>query len=213
MLKEKLEMVTVIDYGVGNLGSITNMFKRLGIESVCTSDISKIEVASKILLPGVGAFDAAMKKLESTGLIDVLIRKAKSGIPFLGICLGAQLLTKSSDEGKCNGLGLLEAKCTKFEIDNQLWKVPHMGWSEVKIIKKHPVLDFTVLADEFPRFYFAHSYHFRTERKSIEAGETEYGYVFPSILASDNVLAVQFHPEKSHKFGMKLLENFGQWEI
>jgi imidazole glycerol-phosphate synthase subunit HisH len=206
-------MVTVIDYGVGNLGSIQNMFKRLGVECTTTSDIKKIKDASKILLPGVGAFDAALKKLESTDLTGVLVRKAKSGIPFLGICLGAQLLTKSSEEGVCSGLGLLNAECTKFEIDNQLWKVPHMGWSEVIIIRNHPVLDFSTLPDERPRFYFAHSYHFKTEDKSIEAGQTEYGYSFPSILASDNILAVQFHPEKSHKFGMKLLENFSKWEI
>lgn len=206
-------MVTLIDYGVGNLGSIQNMFKRLGVACIITSDVKTIEAASKILLPGVGAFDAAMRKLESTGLTDILIRKAKSGIPFLGICLGAQLLTKSSEEGLCSGLGLLEAACIKFEIDNQLWKVPHMGWSEVEIIKEHPVLDFSILKDEFPRFYFAHSYHFKTKDKIIEAGQTEYGYYFPSILTKDNILAVQFHPEKSHKFGMKLLENFSKWEI
>jgi len=206
-------MVTIIDYGVGNLGSIQNMFKRLGVESSITSEIIRIEAASKILLPGVGAFDAAMKKLESAGLVSVLVKKAKSGVPFLGICLGAQLLTKSSQEGMCSGIGLLNAECTKFEIDNQLWKVPHMGWSEVVILKKHPVLDFSTLPDERPRFYFAHSYHFKTENKTLEAGQTEYGYDFPSILALDNILAVQFHPEKSHKFGMKLLENFSKWEI
>lgn len=206
-------MITVIDYGVGNLGSIQNMFKRLGVEYATTSDLKKIETASKILLPGVGAFDAAMKKLDSTDLADVLIQKAKSGVPLLGICLGAQLLTKSSEEGMCNGLGLLNAECTKFEIDNQMLKVPHMGWSEVIITKNHPVLDFSTLPNESSRFYFAHSYHFKTENKAIVAGQTEYGYYFPSILSSDNILAVQFHPEKSHKFGMKLLENFSKWEI
>lgn len=203
-------MVTIIDYGVGNLGSIKNMFLKIGIQFQVTSEPQKIQEATKILLPGVGAFDAAMSKLNQAALSPILKEKAAAGVPLMGICLGAQLLTEGSEEGVLPGLGLFAARCVKFKFENAGWKIPHMGWNELILKQTHSVLDFPS-GDELPRFYFAHSFHFQTNDPTLVAGVSNYSYDFPSALAKQNVVAVQFHPEKSHKFGMRLLENFGKW--
>lgn len=203
-------MIAIIDYGVGNLGSIANMLNKIGVAFAITSRPEDIQKANKIILPGVGAFDFAMEKLNATSIPEVIKEKAIKGIPILGICLGAQLLTEGSEEGKLKGIGLFNAHCIKFNGSqmNSL-KVPHMGWSEIDVKFSHPVMQFEGF-EEAPRFYFAHSYHMVTSNESILCS-AEYGYSFASILAKNSIVAAQFHPEKSHFFGMRFFKNFNNW--
>jgi imidazole glycerol-phosphate synthase subunit HisH len=200
-------MITIVDYGMGNLGSVQNMFKRIGTQSQISADLDVIAKAEKILLPGVGAFDAAMQRINDGGFKEVLDAKVlREKIPTLGICLGMQLLTDSSEEGQLAGLGWIPAKTIKFSFDKiQNLKVPHMGWNQVNEIHSSPLTK--DLPDE-PRFYFVHSYYVQTYDPKYVLMSTNHGIDFHSIIQKDNVFGAQFHPEKSHKFGMKLLENF-----
>ncbi len=204
-----MSKVTIIDYGMGNLGSIQNMFKRIGVESEITGDHEKIVVAEKILLPGVGAFDAAMERINQNGLRELLNKKAlDEKVPTLGICLGMQLLTNSSEEGTLPGLGWIPAKTVKFVFEpGSKLKVPHMGWNLVKPKHASPLI-----ADlpEETRFYFVHSYYVKADDENNVLTTTTHGLEFHSIIQKDNIFGAQFHPEKSHKYGMKLLENFAR---
>ncbi|PQV57276.1 glutamine amidotransferase [Sediminibacterium magnilacihabitans] len=202
-------MITIVDYGMGNLGSVQNMFKRIGVESRISGDPAVITDAQKLLLPGVGAFDAAMQSLENSGLIPVLHRKAlDEKVPILGICLGMQLLTAYSEEGNLPGLGWISAKTIKFNFpDNGALKIPHMGWND--IIYQNESLLTKDLPDE-PRFYFVHSYYVQCNKRDHVLCTTKYGTEFDSIICQGNIYGAQFHPEKSHKFGMKLLKNFSE---
>ncbi|HUQ64957.1 MAG TPA: imidazole glycerol phosphate synthase subunit HisH [Flavitalea sp.] len=200
-------MITIIDYGMGNLGSISNMFKRIGVASEVTGDHGKIRAAKKILLPGVGAFDAAMERINEGGLKPLLNEKVlNEKVPVLGICLGMQLLTNSSEEGKLPGLGWIPARTSRFRFDEHSnLKVPHMGWN--RVYEKNPSALTNELPPE-PRFYFVHSYYVLTENEKHVVATTTHGVEFNSIIQKENIFGAQFHPEKSHKFGMKLLENF-----
>lgn len=201
-------MVTIVDYGMGNLGSIQNMFKRIKVASEITGDKEKIAAAKKILLPGVGAFDAAMERINATGLRELLDHKAKEEkIPVLGICLGMQLLTRSSEEGVLPGLGWLDAQTIKFKLQDTSLKVPHMGWNLVYPVRESPLI--AELPEE-PKFYFVHSFHVRCSNNEDVLTTTNYGKHFHSIVQHDNIYGAQFHPEKSHKYGMKLLHNFAR---
>mgnify|MGYP003575373011 CR=1 FL=1 len=201
-------MITIVDYGMGNLGSIQNMFKRIKVESEISGDIEKVGAAKKILLPGVGAFDAAMQRINDSGLKDVLDKKATDEkVPVLGICLGMQLLTQSSEEGKLPGLGWIDAKTVRFQFADYSLKVPHMGWNLVQKKNESPLIQ--DLPEE-PRFYFVHSYYVQCNHPGNVLTTTHYGTDFHSIVQQENIYGAQFHPEKSHKFGMKLLRNFAQ---
>lgn len=206
-------MITIVDYGMGNLGSIQNMFSYIGVTSRISSNLQELSDAEKILLPGVGAFDAAMERINSSGIKDVLDQKALvDKVPILGICLGMQLLTKGSDEGKLPGLGWVPAYSHKFEFKEKL-PVPHMGWNEVHDSNPNPLskgLDTIALDGDKPRFYFVHSFHVQVEDSKHSIMRTEYGIGFDSAIRSKNILGCQFHPEKSHKFGMTLLKNFAE---
>ncbi len=200
-------MITIINYGMGNLGSVQNMLKRIGIKSIISSDSNEIEKAEKILLPGVGSFDAAISKIDELNLRPVLTFMAKEKkVPFLGICLGMQLLTESSEEGVLKGLNFVPAKTIKFKFpENSNLKIPHMGWNLVT--KKTESVLTKNFTDEF-RFYFVHSYHVKCDNPINSILTTNYGYEFDSAIQNENVFGAQFHPEKSHKYGMQLLSNF-----
>jgi len=200
-------MITIIDYKTGNLGSIQNILKRIGEESVITSDKKEIARATKLILPGVGAFDTGMSNLSGLDLIDVLNEKVRvEKVPVLGICLGMQLLSKGSEEGSLPGLGWIDAESIRFRFENSLeYKIPHMGWNFIKQHKTARLFD-NMYTD--PRFYFVHSYFLRVHDTEDILTSTTYEIEFTSAVERGNILGVQFHPEKSHKFGIKLLKNF-----
>lgn len=200
--------IVVIDYGMGNVKSITNMLRKVGVDSQITSDPSEIKQAQKIIIPGVGAFDTGIMNLKKTGLLSVLDEKIiKEGVPVLGICLGMQLFAKTSEEGRLPGLGWVNAKVMRFNFSSmkQTLKVPHMGWNTVLPVKENFI--FKDVAQPM-RFYFVHSYHFVCSDQTDVLGSTLYGYDFPSVIKYKNIIGVQFHPEKSHKYGMQLIKNF-----
>ena len=200
-------MITIIDYKTGNLGSIQNILKRIGEESVVTSDKDEIAGASKLILPGVGAFDTGMRNLTELDLIDILNEKVIiEKTPVLGICLGMQLLSKGSQEGSLPGLGWIDADTVRFRFEDIIeYKIPHMGWNFIRQHKTSKLLD-----NMYPdaRFYFVHSFFFRANEKEDVLTSTTYEIEFTSAIERGNILGVQFHPEKSHKFGMKILKNF-----
>ena len=200
-------MITIVDYGMGNLGSILNMFKRIGVKAAVTKDPKALQSAEKILLPGVGAFDAAMERIAASGLRQILDHKALvERVPVLGICLGMQLLTRGSEEGTLLGLGWIDADTKRFPARAGL-KVPHMGWN-VALPATPSVL--TENLPEVPRFYFVHSYYVQTDDPAYSIMCTTHGVTFDSAIQHDNIYGAQFHPEKSHKFGMQLLKNFAE---
>lgn len=202
-------MIVIVDYGMGNLGSVAKIFERLGVNTVISSDPKKIESAKKLIFPGVGNFASGMKNLKKYNILDLLSKKViKEKTPVLGLCLGMQLLSEWGEEGDCQGLGWIKGKTVKFNFNNKdedNLKIPHMGWNSVDLAKKSFLTKNIIDSD---RFYFAHSYHFVCEDKKDILAKTSYGYDFVSIVQKDNILGVQFHPEKSHSSGMKLLENF-----
>lgn len=199
-------MITIVNYGMGNLGSLRNMFKRIGVKACIESDPDILNRATKLVLPGVGAFDAAMARInEAPGLREVLDHKALvERVPVLGVCLGMQLLTRSSEEGVIPGLGWIAGATTRFPKMEGL-KVPHMGWN-VSLPSSPSPLTQDVGAE--PRYYFVHSYYVHVDHPGDCLMRTHYGIDFDSAIGRDNVLGVQFHPEKSHRFGMKILSNF-----
>ncbi|PCJ67836.1 MAG: imidazole glycerol phosphate synthase subunit HisH [Bacteroidetes bacterium] len=199
-------MITIVDYGLGNLNSIKNMFRFIGVESEIASDPNVINEAQKLLLPGVGAFDAAMSKLNESNLIPVLNKKVlEDKIPILGICLGMQLLTNGSEEGKLSGLGWIDAQTIKFKFDTGE-KIPHMGWNKVEQVSDSKLISGL---PSLSRYYFVHSYYVKVAVEKNSILKTQYGgLLFDSAIQNNNIMGTQFHPEKSHKFGMKLLSNF-----
>jgi len=201
-------VIAIIDYNMGNSGSIRNMLRKLGVDSEITADRDRIAAASKLILPGVGAFDSGMECLERSGLIPVLNERVlEARIPALGICLGMQLMSRSSAEGERGGLGWVDAQAVRFQPADPALKVPHMGWNLVTAVRSAPLVE--DLPAE-PRFYFVHSYFIRCHREADVLLTASYGEVFHAAFQRDNVLGVQFHPEKSHKFGMRLLRNFAE---
>jgi imidazole glycerol-phosphate synthase subunit HisH len=202
-------MITIVDYGMGNLGSIHNMFKRIGVAAEITGEAEVLGRASKILLPGVGAFDSAMQRINASSLRAVLDRKAlEERVPVMGICLGMQLLTRCSEEGELPGLGWIAATTRRFPATPGL-KVPHMGWN---LVTPHTPSALTAGFDSLsePRFYFVHSYFIECDDRDADILRTSYGVTYASAIQQDNIYGVQFHPEKSHRFGMKLLDNFAR---
>ena len=200
-------MITIIDYGLGNLGSLQNMLKRIGEDAIITSDKDKILGANKLILPGVGTFDTGMRNLKSSGLINTLTEAVLiKEIPILGICLGAQLMLNESEEGIEKGLGWVEGKVILFNQNDFSIKVPHMGWNNLINFEQKDL--FKEMPEAPPRFYFVHKYHFRLKENNYVTSWCKYGYEFPASFQKNNIYGVQFHPEKSHQFGIKLLKNF-----
>jgi glutamine amidotransferase len=198
-------MITIVDYGLGNLGSIQNMLRRIGVDNVVTRDVGQVARATKLILPGVGAFDAGMRNLREFGLFGVLNEKARQEkVPVLGICLGMQLMTAASEEGILPGLGWVDASVRRFSSASGR-KVPHMGWRQVEARK-----DCGLVAglETGARFYFVHSYFVACASPEDVLLTADYGATFDAAFAAGNIMGVQFHPEKSHRFGMRLLRNF-----
>lgn len=205
-------MIAIIDYGMGNVRSVFNALDYIGEEAVITAAPEVIDNASRLILPGVGAFGDAMKNLAARGLIEVLHRQVfEKGKPFLGICLGQQLLAKSSTEhGYHTGLGWFDAHVVKFNVSSSGLKVPHMGWNEIAPQVDHPL--FSDLLENQLTFYFVHSFHMVCNNPANVAAICEYGYPFAAAIFRDNIFATQFHPEKSQDNGIQILENFVVWE-
>jgi glutamine amidotransferase len=203
-------MIAIVDYRTGNLNSIRNMLQKIGVQATITSSPDEIRHARKLIMPGIGAFDAGMGRLNDSGLVPllnelVLVEKK----PLLGICLGMQLMTRGSEEGALSGLGWIQATTRRFDrVDDPTLKVPHMGWNVVRPAKESPLLE---NCPEEPRFYFTHSYYVRCDNPCDRLLTVQHGATtFDAGFERDNLAGVQFHPEKSHRFGMWFLKNFAE---
>jgi glutamine amidotransferase len=196
-------MITIIDYGMGNLRSVQKAIESTGAQAVITDDPLKVKSADKVILPGVGAMAPAIEKLKAIKMVPAIKEFISSGKPFLGICLGLQLLFEESDEGgKVKGLGILKGRVARF--DGKV-KVPHMGWNEIRTVTDNPLFTGT---GEIPYVYFCHSYYVKPSDQTVTAATTPYGIDFASAVHSGNIWGVQFHPEKSQDIGLKILKNF-----
>ena len=204
----KNQKIVIVDYGMGNIGSIQNMLKYLGADSIVTSDKKEIENADKLILPGVGHFKSAMDNINKLGIKEILSYKVlEEKKPILGICLGMQLMCSFSEEGGVKGLSYIDSLVKKFNFldDNEL-KVPHMGWNKVKLINNQSQIFKKSL--EGSKFYFVHSYYVKCNDSSNVLTKTDYGLNFDSSFENGNIFGVQFHPEKSHRYGINLFNNF-----
>lgn len=201
-------MIVIADYGIGNLSSIRNMLHKVGCRDVVVSPAEDVIArAPKLILPGVGAFDHGMANLNRGGTVDALNEAVRRGVPVLGICLGMQLMCSGSEEGDLRGLGWLEAHVSRFRPPAASGlKVPHMGWNSISVRRDNPLL--AADASGRRRFYFVHSYHVVCAREQDVLATTHYGHDFAAAFSRDNIYGVQFHPEKSHRFGMELMQRF-----
>jgi len=198
-------LITIIDYGMGNLKSVSKAFEKVGEQVIVTKDSKIIREAEALVVPGVGAFGDAIKNLKAMGLTDIIKDKAREGIPLLGICLGMQLLFSDSEEGGTHeGLDLLKGSVVKFRGNV---KVPHVGWNQIKRVRPHKLVEGI---EDGSYFYFVHSYYVKPEKEEFVVAVTPYSVDFPAVVCRDNVMGVQFHPEKSSSRGLKLLKNFGE---
>ena len=200
-------MIAVIDYGMGNLRSVQKGFEKVGHQAAVTSDPAEVDRADKVVLPGVGAFEDAMAELRRRSLIDPVLAAINSGKPFLGICLGLQLLFETSYEhGEHKGLGVLEGEVVRFELPPE-YSVPHMGWNQLSIARRAPILE-GIKEDTY--CYFVHSYYVVPRNAEVIATTTDYPDPFCSMIWRDNLFATQFHPEKSQSDGLRMLKNFAE---
>ena len=204
-------MIAIVDYGVGNLFSLCSSLEMIGAESVVTSDPAVLHAADKIILPGVGAFEDARRKLKESGLDEIVISEAKAGKQILGICLGMQMLfEKSYEYGEHEGLGLINGSIVGMQ--NRLpegFMIPHIGWNSLNIKKKHPIFKYV---NEGDYVYFVHSYYGEDCDEALLA-TTDYGREITAAVALDNVTGTQFHPEKSGEVGLAILRAFAEWEV
>ena len=199
-------MIAIVDYGMGNLKSVEKGFKKVGVDALVTSEPRVVDNADAVVLPGVGAFKDCIRNLSDLSLTEAVVTSINKGKPFLGICLGLQVLFSESEEfGTCKGLDIFRGKVVRFQ---EGLKVPHMGWNTVKIINRPPILSGI---EENSFFYFVHSFYVVPEDNGIIATTTDYGTTFTSMVWKDNVFATQFHPEKSQGLGLKILKGFGDF--
>ncbi len=199
-------MIAIVDYGMGNLRSVEKGFKKVGVEAKVTSSAREIDDASAVVLPGVGAFRDCIRNLTDLSLTGAIAKAIQTGKPYLGICLGLQVLFSESEEfGRCTGLDILRGQVVRFRIKE---KVPHMGWNTVNVVRRPPI--FSGIPDN-AYFYFVHSFYVVPDDEGVVAGTTDYGISFTSMVWKDNVFATQFHPEKSQEMGLKVLSGFGQF--
>ena len=201
-------MITIIDYNAGNIRSVLRACAEVGAEAMTTSDPKVVAKAEKLIFPGVGAAPSAMEYLKKTGLDTAIINVFMSSVPILGICLGAQIVLNDSEEGPQECLGLVPGKTVRFRLEDKSLKIPHMGWNEVRVVKPHPLLEGIKAGDEF---YFVHSYYPNPADKQNIYAAADYGGDFCCALGYKNLFAVQFHPEKSGRLGLQMLERFTRW--
>jgi glutamine amidotransferase len=200
-------MICIIDYGMGNLRSVQKAFERVGHQAVVSSDPAEVAAAEKVVLPGVGAFEDAMSELRQRRLLEPVLEAIHSGRPFLGICLGLQLLfERSYENGQHEGFGVLRGEVVRFELPPE-YSVPHMGWNQITIPRRPPILEGI---EDGAYFYFVHSYYVVPIDREVIAAETDYGGRFCSMIWRDNLYAAQFHPEKSQADGLRILQNFAE---
>jgi len=200
-------MIAIIDYGMGNLRSVEKGFLKVGVNVKVTNKPEDVLNADGVVLPGVGAFRDCMGELTNLNLINAVVDSIQQGKPYLGICLGLQVLFSESDEfGKCNGLDILKGRVIRFDLENKELKIPQMGWNQLNIKNNNPL--FEGVPDK-SYFYFVHSYYVAPDDSSVVATTTDYGIEFTSSVRKDNIYAVQFHPEKSQALGLQILKNFG----
>ncbi len=202
-------MITIVDYNAGNLRSVKRACDAVGIDAVFTQDPELVASGERIIFPGVGHAKAAMETLAKTGLDQALRRAFERGAPILGICVGAQLLLDSSEEGPVDALGWIPGMTRRFRIEDPSLKIPHMGWNEVNVTRPHPLLESFSPGDEL---YFVHSYYLEPKSTEHVFATSEYGRPFCVALGRDNVFATQFHPGKSGRLGLAMLERFASWE-
>ena len=201
-------MITIIDYGVGNINAFYNIYKNLGVEVTIAKNCNDILDASKLILPGVGHFDYAMNKFNESGMVETVTELVKNkGIPVLGICVGMQMMASKSEEGKLPGLNWINAEVKKIDTSllRQSTRLPHMGWNDIKIKKNNPIFEEIVVS---PRYYFLHSFYFDCNNNDDTIATSTYGNSFTCAVNHKNIFGVQFHPEKSHHFGIQLFKNF-----
>ncbi|MCW8965554.1 MAG: imidazole glycerol phosphate synthase subunit HisH [Candidatus Pacearchaeota archaeon] len=203
-------MISIVDYGLGNILAFANIYKRLNIPARVVSSNAELESADKIILPGVGSFDWAMTQLNNSGMRETLDRLVQErSVPVMGVCVGMQMMAKRSDEGQLDGLGWIDAEVKRFDESTftQQTHLPHMGWNDVVSVVSHPLLSGL---ETDARFYFLHSYYFSESDSGQVLTQTDYNGLYASSVHSDNVFGVQFHPEKSHHWGVRLLKNFAE---
>lgn len=202
-------VIAIVDYGMGNLKSVEKAFMKIGAPVKVTQAPADIDMASAVVLPGVGAFADCMGNLREKGLLDAILKAIEKGKPYLGICLGLQILFEESEEfGPSKGLGIIPGRVKRFSFQDRTLKIPHMGWNSIKITKRSPILK-AIPDDSY--FYFVHSYYVEPSDASVISTITEYGHPFVSSIWKDNIMATQFHPEKSQALGLKLLESFAEF--
>ena len=201
-------MISILNYGLGNVGSVIRMVEKMGGIAIKIASPDEIHQAEKIILPGVGHFDHGMRLLQEKGLVTEIQAIAKQGIPILGICLGMQLLFNNSEEGTATGLGLISGKVIKFNDPTRALRIPHMGWNEVDVQKENPLIPTHIEQETKPRFYFVHSYHAVCQNIEDVLATVHYGTDVTAAVSRGNIYGAQFHPEKSHRFGMDMIKRF-----
>lgn len=202
-------MIAIIDYDAGNLTSVKRALDYLGIQSRITPDPDEIRMSERIIFPGVGHAASAMNTIINRGLDQALKESYAKGIPILGICLGTQIILSHSMEGNTDCLGLIKGDCPEFKPENPRLKIPHMGWNQIRKLSDHPILDNVDPGDEF---YFVHSFYPQPHNPSSILAVCEYEIEFPSVIGCNNLVATQFHPEKSGPAGLRILSNFSSWD-
>ncbi len=203
-------MISIIDYGLGNVHAFANMYREMNIPTRLVHNLEELEGSTRFILPGVGSFDLAMKLFKESGMCEKVSEMVlEKNIPVLGICVGMQMLANSSEEGKEAGLGWISGKVKKIDESklSQRTHLPHMGWNDIKVKPDQKILKGL---EEKAKFYFLHSYYFQSDKTENVLAEVEYGQQFPCVVGRKNIYGVQFHPEKSHSFGSKLLKNFAE---
>jgi glutamine amidotransferase len=201
-------MIAIVDYNAGNLASVLRACHAVGVDASVTQDPDAVAQAERIIFPGVGAAPSAMETLGRTGLGEALRQAYERGTPILGICLGTQIVLDGSDEGPVDCLGLIEGRTVRFELSDPTLKIPHMGWNGITPVRPHPLLAGVEPGDEY---YFVHAYYPAPARNDDVMATTDYETTFCSALGRGNLFATQFHPEKSGRFGLAMLERFAQW--